>query len=221
MDTALRAQAMRLVLRWLRHRPDDAGLEIEGDGWVGLAAVAEALQRAGYSLSADDVALLARGDQRGKLEIEGARIRARYGHSIDLGAPAHESAPPKVLYAAAPPRYAERIAATGLHPVKRRFVHLYVDRRVAVERGVRRGMEPLVLEVAAAEAHAAGVRFFPRGGGVWLCDPVPPEHLTPLRGNRTMAPGEDVETSAGPTPQPARGNLGPIRRRPRHSPRRR
>ncbi|HSV75064.1 MAG TPA: RNA 2'-phosphotransferase [Chthonomonadales bacterium] len=221
MDPTMRAEAVRLVLRWLRHRPQDVGLKIEGDGWASIDSIALALERAGYTVDASEVALMAHGDQRRKLEVEGQRMRARYGHSIEMDAPAHESAPPSVLYAAVPPRFAERIAAVGLRPVKRRFVHLYVERRVAAERASRRGVDPLVLAVAASDAHAAGVRFYPRGAGVWLSDPLSPDHLTPVRRARGATGEGGAEPDEAEPRRERRVSAGPLRRRPRHSPRRR
>ena len=55
----------------------------------------------------------------------------------------------------------------------RQYVHLSVDQETAGQVGRRKARGPVILEVLAAEAHAAGVTFYQGNDQVWLADAVP------------------------------------------------
>src|SRR5438477_280394 len=76
----------------------------------------------------------------------------------------------------------------------------------AFERAVsrRRDQEPAILVVDAHGAHDSGVQFYPRGKGVWMSDPIPPDFLSVL---------EDSQAQQENPPAKAPGT--PRRRRPR------
>lgn len=171
-------QAARLMAKWLRHKPEQAGLELSPEGWAEADGIVAALAALGYETDLPGVIALARSDRSNRFEVEGARLRARYGHSIEVVSPQHAGTPPGTLFAAVPRRRVDQVLSTGLAPIKRQLVHLMVARSQAIQMGSRRGLAPGIVVVAAALAHAAGVKFYPRGSGIWLSDPIPPNYLT-------------------------------------------
>jgi putative RNA 2'-phosphotransferase len=181
---------------WLRHRPEAAGLTLSPEGWVEIEAVASALAAQGIQADAHAVLCAVHADERDRFEVEGSRVRARYGHTVPLEAGLHPSKPPQVLYYGCPARYVARTLARGLQPMKKQHVHLTPSARQARQSATRRGQEAEVLAVAAHQAFAAGIQFYPRGKGVWLSEPVPPEYLTLVESDA------DFEESGG---APARG----------------
>ena len=112
-----------------------------------------------------------------RYEIEGGRIRARYGHSVAERVEHPAAVPPEVLFHGTSATAVPAILRDGLRPMSRQYVHLSADRPTALAVGRRRRGEVVVLTVRAAEAHAAGVTFRPAGDGVWLSDPVPPGYV--------------------------------------------
>ncbi|MCH3986463.1 MAG: RNA 2'-phosphotransferase [Lachnospiraceae bacterium] len=42
---------------------------------------------------------------------------------------------------------------------------------------LRRDSYPAILQIDAAAAHAAGIRFYIGNDTVWLSDPIPPEYI--------------------------------------------
>lgn len=195
MNEIERAECSRRLASWLRHKPELAGLTLQKGGWATIEGVLAALEVAGAPTTGDEIRYLVRLDPRRRFEIDEDKIRARFGHSVEIEEP-HAGAPPAVLFHAAPMRYAERILKAGLKPVKRALVHLAVEKKAAPEICGRRANEAALIRVDAHGAYAAGVRFFPRGRGVWLSESIPAQYLT-----QVIAPveeGDDEETAVRP-----------------------
>ncbi len=173
-----RQQRGRIVSRWLRHHPEEAGLELSPAGWVDIARVVAALEERELPTSREDLVRLARLDDKPRFEVEDDKIRARYGHSLQLGQEPNAGIPPPALYHGTSRRLLPMILAKGLGPRgKTSYVQLSPKPAAAREAGMKHDSEPIVLEIAAQRAHEAGVKFYPRGKGVWQSGPVPPEFL--------------------------------------------
>jgi len=160
---------------WLRHRPDDAGLTLDAQGWTAVDPVLAALDA---KLGCDWERLVEVVDlndkQRFELSADGDRIRARQGHSVEVELDWPEATPPVLLYHGTVDRFLPAIRAEGLKPMRRHHVHLSPDRETATRVGNRRG-EAVILTVRAGDMHAAGHRFYLTGNGVWLTDMVAPD----------------------------------------------
>jgi putative RNA 2'-phosphotransferase len=169
----------RLLAYVLRHRPDAAGLVLDRHGWADVDELVAGLRRTGRRVEAADVRRVADADAKGRYEINGSRIRAAQGHSVevDLGLPPRR--PPDVLYHGTVERSLTSIMASGLRPGSRQFVHLSPDVATARAVGGRRG-PPVVLVVDAAGMHNAGHEFRRASNAVWLSVAVPPEYLRRL-----------------------------------------
>lgn len=163
---------------WLRHRPDEAGLALDPQGWASLDAVLAALAQRG--LAADIDTLLAVVDesdkQRFELTPDLSRIRARQGHSVAVELALPPAPPPPLLYHGTVERFLAAIMREGLQRMARHHVHLSPDVETATRVGARRG-RAVVLEIDAAAMSAAGHVFFVTANGVWLTEAVPPSFL--------------------------------------------
>jgi len=164
---------------WVRHRPDAAGLTLDGQGWTDVDAVLVALARA--DVAADWPTLLRvveeSDKQRFELSADAARIRARQGHSVAVDLDWPRVPPPPLLYHGTVERFLPAILGQGLRPMRRHHVHLSPDIETATRVGARRGV-PVVLAVRAAALAETGQAFLLTANGVWLTDHVPPTHLT-------------------------------------------
>ncbi|MEZ5961752.1 MAG: RNA 2'-phosphotransferase [Hyphomonadaceae bacterium] len=163
---------------WLRHRPDEAGLTLDTQGWADVDAVLAALTAA--RLPGDIDALLAvveqSDKQRFELSPDLARVRARQGHSISVDLALPPATPPAVLYHGTVERFIEAIMTEGLSKMRRHHVHLSPDLETARRVGARRG-HAIILEINAAEMHAGGHVFHVTENKVWLTEAVPPQFL--------------------------------------------
>jgi len=174
-------QLSKTLSYWLRHKPDAAGLALDPHGWAEVAAVLAALGRKGLSCDIARLhATVASNDkQRFELSPDGARIRARQGHSVAIAHDWPAASPPELLYHGTVERFLPPIRAEGLKPMGRHHVHLSPDIDTAARVGARRG-PPVILAVRAAAMAAEGHAFLLTSNHVWLTDHVPPAFLDVL-----------------------------------------
>ena len=157
----------------LRHRPWLYELEHDGEGWVPVADLVSALRGQGgrwANLTESDLDEVIRTSPKARYEIRGGMIRAMYGHSTPGRLSRHAAQPPRVLTS---PGAAKAILQQGLRPMGRQYVHLSIDVDTASQVGRRKSSTPVILQVNAADAHAAGVAFFRGNDFVWLAGDVP------------------------------------------------
>lgn len=162
----------------LRHQPERFALELDDEGWASLSEVMEILRglpNFRWARRTDVMSVVegGTGDGKRRFEVEGGRIRARYGHSLARPIRYAPCTPPPVLYHGTSPGALSSIRSEGLLPGDRQYVHLSPDRQTAVRVGVRHHRHPVVLTVRTAEAHAAGVEFYRADEAVYLAKHVP------------------------------------------------
>lgn len=160
----------------LRHRPDSVGLDLDPGGWVDVDRLLAALVADGREITRSDLsAVQAHGDKQ-RFEIRDGRIRARYGHSVEVDLDLQPRPPPDVLFHGTVARFLDAIDRDGLRAGSRQYVHLSEDVATAEQVGRRRG-QPVVLVVDAAGMADHGHEFLAAADGVWLTSHVPAEHL--------------------------------------------
>lgn len=171
-------QKSKLLSRWLRHRPDAIGLEIDKRGWVDVAELLLKSAGAGVALSQDElVQIVVENDkQRFSLSEDRTRIRATQGHSVDVDLRLPVKTPPPVLFHGTVQEFIASIRRQGLLPGTRRDVHLSATKQTAEEVGARRGT-PAVLLVETFPLLRDGYRFRCSDNGVWLIPNVPPKYI--------------------------------------------
>jgi putative RNA 2'-phosphotransferase len=166
---------------WLRHRPDEAGLTLDEQGWAPVDGVLTALAAERLPEDIDTLLAVVEGNDKQRFELtpDLARIRARQGHSVSVDLALAPSEPPALLYHGTVERFMDAILANGLSKMRRHHVHLSPDRETAVRVGTRRG-EAVVLVIDAAAMHADGILFYVTENHVWLTDGVPARFLKRL-----------------------------------------
>ncbi|CAL9486996.1 RNA 2'-phosphotransferase [Streptomyces sp. enrichment culture] len=172
--------------RHLCHRPEQIGLTLDAGGWVEIDTLIAAAAAHGFTLTHDELAHVVAANDKRRFAVEGTRIRASQGHSVEVDLGLAPSVPPRYLYHGTVARFLDAIRAEGLRPMTRHDVHLSADRETAARVGARRG-RPVVLTVDARTLHDAGHVFRLSANGVWLTASVPPRHLRlpPDTGDRT------------------------------------
>ncbi|GAA3640948.1 RNA 2'-phosphotransferase [Kineosporia mesophila] len=161
----------------LRHHPEAIGLHLDAAGWADAGELLQALAAHGRALTRPDLEALVAASDKQRFQLEGGRIRAAQGHSIDVELGLEPLAPPEILFHGTHPGAIAAIAAGGLLPMGRRLVHLSADEQTARTVGARRG-RPVVLRVLARAAHRSGHPYFRAANGVWLTDRVPTRFLS-------------------------------------------
>ncbi|MBS1697561.1 MAG: RNA 2'-phosphotransferase [Actinobacteria bacterium] len=170
----------RVVSHALRHEPWLYELELDEEGWVPVGQLLTALHEKGGAWQRVDRDALARmlvNATKRRHEIDGERIRALYGHSVPGRVHKLPSEPPAVLFHGTAPETWPEIESSGLLPMARQFVHLSVDRAVALSVGRRKSERPVIVEVDAKAAASSGVVFYEGNDLVWLAASVPSRFL--------------------------------------------
>ena len=170
----------RVLTGILRHFPDRYGLTMEKQGWVALPQIVRAISQrhpAYHWLRVQHLVAIAETDPKGRYEVRDDRIRATYAHTVevDLDLPTHNI--PERLYYPVTADEATIVLEVGLKPSDRRKVHLSKTAQDAHSAGSVRTPSPVILEIDAGRARAAGIVIMQAGKTVFLVDQVPPEYL--------------------------------------------
>lgn len=176
MDERRTVKVSKYLSKHLRHQPERIGLTLDEAGWVEIDTLIAAAAAHGFRFTREELDHVVAANDKKRFAIEGTRIRASQGHSIevDLGLP--PATPPPYLYHGTVARSLDAIRAEGLRTMNRQDVHLSADRETATRVGARRG-RPVVLSVDAAAMHRDGHVFHVSANGVWLTKSVPPRYL--------------------------------------------
>ncbi|MFJ2162213.1 RNA 2'-phosphotransferase [Streptomyces sp. NPDC087856] len=176
MDERRTVKVSKYLSKHLRHQPERIGLTLDEAGWVEIDTLIAACAANGFRFSREELDHVVATNDKRRFAIEGTRIRASQGHSIevDLGLP--PATPPPYLFHGTVARSLDAIRAEGLRPMNRHAVHLSADRETATRVGARRG-RPVVLSVDAGAMHRDGHVFRVSENGVWLTETVPVGYL--------------------------------------------
>ncbi|MEU2333048.1 RNA 2'-phosphotransferase [Streptomyces sp. NPDC013172] len=166
----------KYLSKHLRHQPDRIGLTLDEAGWVEIDTLLAATAAQGFPISREELDRVVADNDKQRFAIDGTRIRASQGHSIDVDLGLPPVTPPPYLYHGTVARHLDAIRTAGLKPMNRHDVHLSADRETATRVGARRG-RPLVLSVDAGTMHRDGHVFHLSANGVWLTKAVPPAYL--------------------------------------------
>jgi putative RNA 2'-phosphotransferase len=139
---------------------------------VVLAAAA----RHGFPITREELEEVVATNDKQRFALDGDRIRANQGHTVDVDLELTPADPPDVLFHGTPQQNEKSILEGGLWKGARHHVHLSADVETATRVGARRG-KPILFEIDARAMARDGIRFFRSANGVWLVDEVPPRYL--------------------------------------------
>jgi len=176
LDEKQRERLSRLMAFHLRH---DAAIERSPDGYVSVQKLAEVIRRKIAWVKPHHIREVAIFDTKGRYELDGERIRARYGHSIEVRLD-YPEADADVLYYAVAPEVVAQVVAEGLKPTARKMVHLSASVGQALEAGRSRTENPVVLVVDAKLAKQRGIKILKASDRVFLAPEIPPECIKTL-----------------------------------------
>ncbi|MEU6094206.1 RNA 2'-phosphotransferase [Streptomyces sp. NPDC047079] len=175
-DERRTVKVSKYLSKHLRHQPERIGLTLDEAGWVEIDVLLAAAASHGFRITRSELDRVVATNDKKRFAIEGTRIRASQGHSIDIELGLPPATPPAYLYHGTVARHLDAIRAEGLRPMRRHDVHLSPDRETATRVGARRG-RPVVLTVDAGAMHHDGHVFHLSANGVWLTQAVPPQYL--------------------------------------------
>jgi putative RNA 2'-phosphotransferase len=170
----------RILTGILRHFPDRYHLTMDEHGWVSLPQIVRAVSqqhRAYHWLRVHHLVAIAETDAKGRYEVRDDRIRATYGHTLEVALDLPTENVPDQLYYPVTEEEAAIVLEVGLKPSDRRKVHLSKTAQDARNAGSVRRPNPVILEIDAKRARGDGLVIMRAGKTVFLTDQVPPEYL--------------------------------------------
>jgi putative RNA 2'-phosphotransferase len=179
LDEAKTEQLGRLVAGMLRHFPGDLGLSMDSRGWVDIASASDALRKRHRWASEEMLIALVESDPKQRYEIRDGKVRARYGHSVNVELDHPSNTLPKLYYGASEEE-ADRIIEIGLKPASQRYVHLSTSPEKAWHVATFRTSNPRVIQTDAAAAQRDGVKMMTVNPDIIISEKIPPKYLSIL-----------------------------------------
>jgi putative RNA 2'-phosphotransferase len=170
----------RFISGALRHFPDDLGLAMNQHGWVDLEVLVDAMRTRYKWSNKEKLFSIIESDEKGRYEIKGNKIRARYGHSVDIDLDYEENTQLELYYGASREEV-DILLEKGIRPVKQRYVHLSTSVDKAREVANIHTQDPVLLVVNAQEAQDDGVAILSATENIVLCDEIPPQYLSLMK----------------------------------------
>lgn len=165
----------KLLALFLRHRPEEVGLQMDSYGFVPLEDILRVVQGRYAEVREEDIRKLIEGAPQQRFEIGERGIRALYGHSFFVEMDGEPAQVPELLYMGCLRKEVQDFRAEGIKPVDRYYVHLSLSRESAAERSHQPG-DACVIEILAGQARATGLNFYQRGE-VILTREIAPEFV--------------------------------------------
>lgn len=165
----------RILSGALRHFPRELGLQLDAHGWASLDDLEKAVAAKYPWARRYHIEAMLDTDEKGRYERDDDRVRARYGHSIDVDLD-YPLADFDQLFYGTSEEEADRILEIGLKPVNQHHVHLSKSIEEAVKVACIRTEHPVIISVDARKAIGKGIKIID-AGPVCLSDPIPPEYL--------------------------------------------
>ncbi len=159
----------------LRHNPED--LKMDNEGFIGIDELLSKVKTQYPMVDRKLLMSIVNESDKKRFEISGDKIRALYGHTIDVNVNLREEKHVMVLYHGTTPRAVRKIVKNGLKPMRRRWAHLSPTKEIASEVGKRRTRTPVILAIDVLRARSNGIKFFKATDKVHLCQYVPAKYL--------------------------------------------
>ncbi len=183
----------RILTGILRHFPDRYQLAMDPRGWVELSEIARGIAQKHpmyHWLRPHHLVAIAETDGKGRYEVKDDRIRATYGHTLEVDLDLPTENIPDRLFFPVTREEATIVLEVGLKPTDRRKVHLSKTAADALAAGKVRTPEPVILEIDARRGREGGLVIMQAGKTVFLVDRVPAELLRRVDGAEPAAPAE-------------------------------
>lgn len=173
----------RIMAGCLRHFPERYDLQVDEHGWTEIHRFVDAVrdrERDFHWLRPHHIKAVIETDPKGRYQYQGGNIRATYGHSLDVKLDHPIGNIPDILYYPVTSEEVDIILETGLKPSDRKKVHLSRSVDKALEAGMSRVANPIILAVDTKTAIIDGIVIQRAAPTVFLADEIPPKYLKRL-----------------------------------------
>ncbi len=167
----------RFISGALRHFPDDLGLAMNQHGWVDVDVLCDAMRTRYKWANKEKLFSIIESDEKRRYEVQGRKIRARYGHSVKIDLDYPENTLTELYYGASREEV-DILLEKGIRPIKQRYVHLSTSMEKAKEVARFHTEDPVLIAINAKEAQNSGVRMLSATENIVLSEEIPPQYLS-------------------------------------------
>lgn len=171
-----RKKLSKLMAYILRHDPVKFDISLDKYGFARFSDLIARLRSVHPWVERAHLEEIVERSKKKRFEIVEDKIRATYGHSIEVEPLAEPIAPPEFLYHGTSPGALEEIKGDGLKPMQRQWVHLSLSEEDALQVGRRKAQNPIILRIKASLVHQSGIEFR-REGDIFLVKAIPSEFI--------------------------------------------
>lgn len=168
----------RVMAASLRHGKN--GVDLDRNGFASIRDIVDVIKsrnpRMGW-MRPRHIEAIALTDPKGRYEIVGNRIRATYGHTIDIDVILDYDDVPDELFYPTSDEEADNLLDNGIDPAGRTMVHLSRTYGDAKRAGLVHYDDPVILLIDVEQAEEVGCRIGRASNTVYLCGHVPAESL--------------------------------------------
>jgi putative RNA 2'-phosphotransferase len=161
----------------LRHQPHNYGLSLDKHGLADFDSVCKILKDRFPGMDAEDIKLIVEKDAKKRFQIKEGKIRACYGHSVEVEPLEQPKEVADVLYHGTSPKSLDSILREGIKPGRRKFVHLSLTVEEAWRVGKRKALKPSILIIDSKKAKKEGLLFW-KEENIYLAKEVPPQYIS-------------------------------------------
>ncbi|WP_282153917.1 RNA 2'-phosphotransferase [Ruegeria atlantica] len=176
MNDARLNELSKILSHALRHCPEAYNVTMDKSGWVNLDELLNSIRCANKNfsdLSERDVHDALNRGKRARHEIKNKKIRAMYGHSIQIEANSKDiGVPPVFLFHGTPEKNVEKIQTEGLLSMERILVHLFESKSDAIQKAMRKSNHVACFQVDTVRAIGLGVKFYKKEAGLWVATDI-------------------------------------------------
>ncbi len=166
----------RFISGALRHFPDDLGLAMNQHGWVDVDVLCDVMSTRYKWANKEKLFSIIDSDEKGRYEVKGNKIRARYGHSVDVELDFPKNTLPELYYGASREEV-DILLEKGIKPIKQRYVHLSTTSEKAKEVASIHTEDPVLLVINAEEAQKDGITMLSATENIVLSEEIPAKYL--------------------------------------------
>lgn len=162
----------------LRHKPEDADIEIDVEGWTDTKTLLKNLKINSEEL---DWILDNNNKDRFAYNESKTKVRANQGHSLPYVQIEFEEVTleksPEYVYHGTSTDVFSILLKEGISKMKRTHVHLSKDEETAINVGKRKSSNIVIVKIKAKEMVSEGNKLYISKNGVYLADFVPAKYL--------------------------------------------
>ncbi len=172
----------RVLTAILRHIPEKFGITLDEHGWASINDIVDVLRkkRRYRWVRFIHIYALAITDPKGRYQVKDGKIRATYGHTIEVDLSDLPEVDAEVAYYPAAEEEVDVILHYGLKPTDRKFVHLSAKLEQAISAGRVHVDDPVILKIDLKKAKELGADIRRASPYVYVSKGIPPDCISIL-----------------------------------------